>query len=169
VYTSGFHFSKVNDCLKRFADVVLSLLLLIAAAPLMVMIAIAIRLDSQGPALFRQVRTGLFGRQFTILKFRSMQVDAESKAGPRWAALDDDRTTRVGRFIRKYRLDEIPQAINVLRGEMSLVGPRPERPCFVEQLNREIPFYDLRHLCEARYHRVGASQISLWRLYRRCV
>ncbi len=145
VYTSGFHFSRASDYLKRFADVVLSLLLLVATAPLLIILAIAIRLDSPGPALFRQDRAGLFGRRFTILKFRSMRIDAESQAGPRWASENDDRTTRVGRFLRKYRLDEIPQAINVLRGEMSMVGPRPERPCFVEQLKAEIPFYDLRH------------------------
>lgn len=145
VYTSGFHHSKMSVLLKRCFDVVFSLLLLVATAPLMLIVAIAIKLDSPGPVLFRQTRTGLFNKPFTIFKFRSMRADAEAKHGPRWAQQDDDRVTRVGRILRKCRLDEIPQAINVLRGEMSVVGPRPERPCFVEQLSQNIPFYDLRH------------------------
>jgi sugar transferase (PEP-CTERM system associated) len=145
VYTSGFRHSKGSVLLKRCMDVIVSLVLLILTAPVMLAVAIAIRLDSPGPVLFRQTRVGLFGKQFTIYKFRSMRSDAEAKLGPRWAQLGDTRVTRVGRLIRKFRLDEIPQAWNVLRGEMSIVGPRPERPCFVEQLSQNIPFYDLRH------------------------
>jgi len=145
VYTSGFRHSKSSVFLKRCVDVAFALLLLIATAPVMLIVAIAIKLDSPGPVLFRQVRAGLFGKQFVIFKFRSMRSDAETELGPRWAQRDDNRATRVGRVLRRFRLDEIPQALNVLRGEMSVVGPRPERPCFVEQLSQNIPFYDLRH------------------------
>ena len=144
VYTSGFSQSEVSLFVKRCFDV-LFVLLLILSAPLLLLIVIAIKLDSAGPALFRQVRVGLHGKTFTIYKFRSMRQDAESLAGPTWAKECDERVTRVGRVLRRFRLDEIPQAINVLRGEMSLVGPRPERPHFMEQLGREIPFYNLRH------------------------
>jgi len=145
VYTSGFRHSKASILLKRTFDVAFSLLLLLLTAPLMALVAIAIKLDSRGPVLFRQERAGLFGKPFTIFKFRSMRLDAEAKLGPSWAQADDDRATHVGRIIRKFRLDEIPQAINVLRGEMSMVGPRPERPIFVDRLSQTIPFYDLRH------------------------
>lgn len=129
---------------KRLIDIAAALMLLAAAAPLILLVAIAIRLDSPGPILLRQRRVGLGGKVFSMLKFRSMVADAE-KDGPRWAEKDDRRVTRVGRIIRKTRVDEIPQALNVLRGEMSFVGPRPERPEFVEILEREIPDYHLRH------------------------
>ncbi len=145
VYTNGFRHSKASRFLKRCVDIVFSLFLLIATAPLTLITAVAVKLDSQGPVLFRQTRVGLFGKPFTIFKFRSMRVDAEANVGPRWATEGDDRMTRVGRIIRRFRLDEIPQALNVLRGEMSVVGPRPERPVFVDQLSQKIPFYDLRH------------------------
>jgi lipopolysaccharide/colanic/teichoic acid biosynthesis glycosyltransferase len=126
-------------------DVTVALLLLLFTAPLLALVAIAIKLDSAGRVLFRQIRVGLHGKTFTILKFRSMRTDAEFECGPVWAAVHDERVTRVGRLLRKFRIDEIPQAINVLRGDMSLVGIRPERPYFVEQLTEEIPFYNLRH------------------------
>jgi len=126
-------------------DLIFAVLLLVLTAPLMVIVAIAIRLDSRGPVLFRQVRVGQDGKTFVIYKFRSMREDAEFKSGPAWATERDERITRVGRFLRKFRLDELPQAINVLRGEMSVVGPRPERPYFVDRLIEEIPFYDIRH------------------------
>ncbi len=142
VYTSGFRHSKVS---KRCFDIVFALLLLILAAPLLLLIAIAIKLDSAGPALFRQVRVGLNGKTFVVYKFRSMRQDAECHGGPVWAAVCDPRVTRIGRWLRKFRLDELPQALNVLRGEMSWVGPRPERPFFVDRLAREIPFYNFRH------------------------
>jgi len=111
----------------------------------MVLIFIVIRLDSKGPVLYRQTRVGLTGKVFNLIKFRSMRIDAESGTGPQWAQRDDPRITHVGRFLRKYRLDELPQFLNVIRGEMSFVGPRPERPAFVEQLQEQIPFYDERH------------------------
>jgi sugar transferase (PEP-CTERM system associated) len=144
IYTSGFCQSKISLFLKRCLDV-LFVLMLILALPLLLLIAIAIKLDSRGPVLFRQVRVGLHGTTFTIYKFRSMRQDAEFAAGPVWAKEIDDRVTRLGRLLRRFRVDEIPQAINVLRGEMSLVGPRPERPYFMDKLAREIPFYNLRH------------------------
>ena len=115
------------------------------AAPLMALIAVAIKLNSRGPVLFRQERVGLDARVFVLNKFRSMRHDAEAETGPTWAKEQDSRITAVGRTLRKFRLDELPQAFNVLRGEMSFIGPRPERPCFVEMLRKEIPYYDLRH------------------------
>ena len=145
VFSDGFNRSKASLCLKCFFDVILALLLLIAAAPLLAVIAIAIKVDSAGPLFFRQVRVGLHGTTFVIYKFRSMRQDAEMKSGPVWAEEQDPRVTTVGRLLRKFRLDEIPQLINVLRGEMSLVGPRPERPYFVDRIERQIPLYGLRH------------------------
>ena len=130
---------------KRFIDIVLAAALLIVLSPIIIVAALAVKLDSSGPVFYRQTRLGSGGVPFQIVKFRSMRQDAE-RDGAKWAAKNDDRVTRVGRFIRKTRIDEIPQAINVLRGEMSFVGPRPERPEFVETLRREIPNYDLRHL-----------------------
>src|SRR5205823_1582792 len=102
-------------------------------------------LDSKGSVIYRQVRVGWKGKNFEVLKFRSMRTDAESANGAQWATQDDPRVTRVGRFIRKYRLDELPQFLNVIRGDMSFVGPRPERPVFVESLRQAIPYYDERH------------------------
>ena len=128
------------------------------------MTAVLVRLDSPGPVLYRQKRVGLHGETFTLLKFRSMAIDAEAGGAPRWATQQDPRITRVGNFIRPMRIDELPQLINVLRGEMSLIGPRPERPHFVEELARIIPFYRERSLREARHHRMGTGQFPLWRL-----
>jgi len=130
---------------KRMIDVAISLAFLLFAAPLCLFVALAICLDSPGPVFYRQERVGLNGAIFKAWKFRSMRVDAESDGSPRWAGARDDRVTRVGRFIRKVRIDEIPQILNVLAGEMSFIGPRPERPFFVEQLRAQIPYYDLRH------------------------
>jgi lipopolysaccharide/colanic/teichoic acid biosynthesis glycosyltransferase len=110
----------------------------------MVIIAIAIRLESDGPILYRQTRVGWRGRTFDVMKFRSMRVDAE-RNGAVWAAVGDSRLTRFGRFIRQHRLDELPQFLNILKGEMSLVGPRPERPVFVHDLRKQIDYYDERH------------------------
>lgn len=145
VYSNGFKHSQTGAFLDRCFDVTFALLLLLFAAPLLVAIAVAIKIDSEGPILFRQVRTGLHGRTFVVYKFRSMRHDAERIAGPVWAAERDERVTGVGRLLRLFRLDELPQAFNVLKGDMSMVGPRPERPCFVDQLVQEIPFYNLRH------------------------
>jgi sugar transferase (PEP-CTERM system associated) len=145
VYTNGFNRSHARVCLERCFDVASSLLLILLAAPLLLLIAIAIKVDSAGPVLFRQVRVGLHGKTFVIYKFRSMRDDAELEAGSAWAVEGDARVTRVGRLLRLFRLDEIPQAFNVLKGDMSMVGPRPERPCFVDRLAQVIPFYNLRH------------------------
>jgi exopolysaccharide biosynthesis polyprenyl glycosylphosphotransferase len=135
---------RLQAAVRRGIDIAGSLALLAFTLPLLVLTAAAIRLDSPGPVLYRQERVGKDGRVFTLYKFRSMRCDAEAAGTPRWASRCDDRVTRVGRFIRLTRIDEIPQAINVLCGHMALVGPRPERPAFVEQLSRAIPHYDAR-------------------------
>jgi sugar transferase (PEP-CTERM system associated) len=145
VFTDGFRLSNTSTCLKRSFDVTFAILLILLTAPLLAVIAVAIKIDSVGPVLFRQMRVGLHGKSFVIYKFRSMCQDAELETGPVWTRERDERVTTVGRVLRKFRLDEILQALNVLRGEMSLVGPRPERPYFVDLLEQEIPFYNLRH------------------------
>jgi exopolysaccharide biosynthesis polyprenyl glycosylphosphotransferase len=129
--------------LKRICDMVFAVSALVFFWPLLTLCAIAIRLESAGPVIFRQTRVGLHGKPFTIFKLRTMRHDSESK--PQWAQVDDVRVTRIGHFLRRTHIDELPQLLNVLRGEMSFVGPRPERPEFVEQLNEQIPFYDVRH------------------------
>ena len=131
--------------IKRLSDVILALALLLVMLPVMAGAAVLIKLESRGPVIFRQPRTGLGGGEFEILKFRSMTDDAE-RNGPQWAQRSDPRITRVGRFIRLLRIDELPQLVNVLKGEMSFIGPRPERPVFNETLEKEIPLYNLRHL-----------------------
>jgi sugar transferase (PEP-CTERM system associated) len=140
----GFTQGLLTKLLKRFLDVVVSLSLLVLTLPVMLVTALLIKLDSPGPVLYRQQRLGLHGKVFTLCKFRSMRVDAEAGGKPRWAQHRDPRVTRVGRFIRPMRIDELPQLINVLLGEMSMIGPRPERPHFVEQLSRVIPLYRQR-------------------------
>jgi len=145
VFTDGFARSTVTLILKRAIDLASGIVGLAISAPLMLLVAIAIRLDSKGPIIFRQTRVGLRGKCFELLKFRSMRVDAEDGTGARWAIANDPRVTRVGRFLRKYRLDELPQFVNVIKGEMSLVGPRPERPEFVDKLRQQICYYDERH------------------------
>ena len=136
---------RLDAAVQRITDIVLSLALLVFTLPLMLLTVVAIRLDSQGPVLYRQERVGLHGRPFTLLKFRSMRTDAEAR-GPVWAAQRDSRVTRIGSFIRLTRIDELPQLLNVLRGEMSFIGPRPERPHFVAQLEQALPFYRDRAL-----------------------
>ncbi len=133
----------LTSAVRRGRDVVCSLTLLALSLPLLLTMGCLIKLDSPGPVLYRQQRVGMNGRPFNLLKFRSMRIDAEA-GGPQWAAERDTRVTRIGAFIRAFRIDEIPQLLNVLRGEMSLVGPRPERPFFVEQLVQVIPHYDDR-------------------------
>jgi sugar transferase (PEP-CTERM system associated) len=130
---------------RRLLDITLSSIGLFLSLPIMLLAAIAIKLDSRGPILYRQTRVGQHNRHFTIMKFRSMRVDAES-GGAVWAEEDDPRVTRIGRLIRKLRIDELPQFVNIIRGEMSFIGPRPERPEFVSLLEREIPYYSQRHL-----------------------
>ena len=144
ILSDGFRKSTMLIVAKRALDVVFSLIALLLCVPLFAITAIAIFVESGSPVLFRQERTGLNGRSFEMLKFRSMYNDAES-AGPQWASSGDHRITRVGKWLRKFRIDELPQVINVLRGEMSVVGPRPERPQFVSMLEEQIPFYGLRH------------------------
>lgn len=131
---------------KRCFDVAAALILLVLVWPLLLLAGLAIRLDSPGPVLFRQVRVGLYGQSFDVLKLRSMHIDAEADGQARWAAADDPRVTRVGAWIRKVRIDELPQIWNVLRGEMSFVGPRPERPAFVRDLEAHIVYYAERHM-----------------------
>jgi sugar transferase (PEP-CTERM system associated) len=144
IYGDGFRQGRVRSFIKRAFDVVVSATLLVLAAPVMVLAAIAIMLESPGPVIYRQQRVGRAGLTFDVLKFRSMRVDAEGDGTPRWAATNDDRVTWVGRLLRRARIDELPQLVNVLKGEMSFVGPRPERPYFVAQLGQSIPFYALR-------------------------
>jgi sugar transferase (PEP-CTERM system associated) len=145
VFSDGFHRSKANRIAKRSIDLALGILGFLFTAPVMLAVALAVRFDSKGPVIYRQTRVGLAGRNFDLLKFRSMCADAEASGGIRWAAKDDPRVTRLGGFLRRYRLDELPQFINVIRGDMSFVGPRPERPVFVEQLRKVISYYDERH------------------------
>lgn len=145
LYSDGFRFSKSRDIAKRMFDLVISIALLILFAPLMIPTAIAVFLESGRPVLYYQNRVGYNGRIFRIYKFRSMRQDAEKEGKAVWASKNDSRVTRVGAFIRNTRLDELPQLYNVIRGEMSFVGPRPERPEFVEGLSQKLDYYDIRH------------------------
>ncbi len=145
VFSGGFDYSTPRRLTKRCFDLFAACSLLLVAWPAMLLVALAVKLESKGPVIYRQVRVGEYGRHFEMVKFRSMRVDAESDGVARWATRDDDRSTRIGRFIRKTRLDELPQLFLVLTGEMSFVGPRPERPQFVDMLNSEIRYYDVRH------------------------
>ncbi len=134
-----------NRVLKRAMDIVVSAVVLLITAPFLLLIALLIKLESPGPALYIQERVGLDGKPFYVIKFRTMTVGAEEQTGPVWAAPNDPRVTRLGAFLRRHSIDEIPQFINVLLGEMSVVGPRPERPCFVEQFSQMVPGYMRRH------------------------
>lgn len=145
VFGDGFNQGTFRSAVKRMFDLVCTALLLVVSTPIMLLAALAIKLESRGPVFYRQERVGLAGSTFEVVKFRSMRVDAEKDGQPRWASANDDRVTRVGRVIRRLRIDELPQLFNVLKGEMSLVGPRPERPFFVEQLTQQVPFFAVRH------------------------
>jgi sugar transferase (PEP-CTERM system associated) len=145
IFSEGFRKSASLALMKRASDVLLALVGLIIAAPIMLAVAAVQRFASTGPVLYSQRRVGKDGRNFTIHKFRSMRVDAEAKTGAVWASADDPRVTTLGRILRRTRLDELPQLWNVLRGDMSFVGPRPERPEFVAELTTQIPYYGQRH------------------------
>jgi sugar transferase (PEP-CTERM system associated) len=146
IFSDGFSSSRMfSSAVKRIFDITASLILLTVTLPVIVIFALLVKLDSKGPAFFRQQRVGLYGESFTLIKLRSMRTDAE-KDGAKWAEKNDPRITRLGRFIRKVRIDELPQTWSVLKGEMSFVGPRPEVPSFVESLEEEIPFYSERHM-----------------------
>lgn len=147
-----------SNSAKRILDIFLSFSLLLFTIPLIIFVALAIKTDSSGPVLYRQARVGRAGKEFTILKFRTMCVDAESD-GPKWASRNDPRVTRIGLFLRKTRIDEIPQAINILKGDMSFVGPRPERPEFTENLAGQIPNFKARTLVKPGL--TGWAQVTL--------
>ena len=145
IFSDGFNKSDSLEAIKRLSDIVFALVGLVLASPLMFVTWLALRFDSSGPATYNQTRVGKDGVTFTIHKFRSMRVDAEAATGAVWAQANDPRVTKLGRFLRRTRLDELPQLWNVLRGDMSFVGPRPERPEFIAELSRQIPFYGQRH------------------------
>lgn len=150
-----------NRILKRIADIGVSSVLLVAAGPLMGFIALLVKLTSPGPVFYRQERISLGGEAFTMLKFRTMREDAEAGTGPKWADPDDPRRTRMGAFLRRMSLDELPQFWNVLKGEMSIVGPRPERPVFIDEFRKTVPRYMLRHKMKAGI--TGWAQVNGWR------
>jgi sugar transferase (PEP-CTERM system associated) len=170
VFSDGFHRSRLTALIKRSIDICFGVLGFVLSLPLMLAVALAVKLDSPGPALYRQIRVGWKGDPFEILKFRSMRIDAETQNGAQWATENDPRVTRAGRFLRKFRLDELPQFLNIIRGDMSFVGPRPERPGFVTALREEIPYYDERHSvrpgltgwAQVQYH-YGASVDDAYR------
>src|SRR5262245_48154734 len=145
VFADASRWTRLYKRARRLTDIALSGVIGLLASPLMLLTALAIKLDSRGPIFYLQERVGLHNMTFRIIKFRSMRVDAEAN-GPVWANEGDSRVTRVGRWIRKLRIDELPQLFNIIRGEMSLIGPRPERPVFIEQLEQRIPYYSERHL-----------------------
>lgn len=146
VFSDGFRKGRGFFTAKRLVDVVAAASGLLLAAPVMLLVAVAVKITSPGPAIYSQVRVGRGGAHFVIHKFRSMRADAEADSGAVWASRGDPRVTPIGRFLRRSRLDELPQLWNVLVGDMSLVGPRPERPEFIEELTRQIPFYGQRHV-----------------------
>jgi exopolysaccharide biosynthesis polyprenyl glycosylphosphotransferase len=156
-----YSFGHGPRILKRAFDLCVATVILILAAPVMLLAAAAIVIEDGRPVFFRQERVGLFGRTFNVLKFRSMRADAEARTGAVWSPNGDQRVTRAGAFLRRTSIDELPQLLNVLRGDMSIVGPRPERPTFVEWFRRELPRYDERHL--VRPGITGWAQLNMER------
>lgn len=160
IFGGGFNQGFARSAVKWVMDILGASILLLVSSPVMLISALFIFLESGGPILYRQERVGIHGRPFNVIKFRSMRTDAEKDGKPRWASAADTRITRVGKIMRKMRIDELPQIFCVLKGDMSLVGPRPERPYFVDQLTREIPYYAIRHSikpgltgwAQVRYH-----------------
>jgi sugar transferase (PEP-CTERM system associated) len=146
IFSEGFRKTRILLATKRALDLAVSAVGAVIATPIMLLVALAIRCTSQGPIFYHQRRVGLHGQVFTVHKFRTMKIDAERHTGPMWSTANDDRITSIGRLLRRTRLDELPQLWNVLLGEMSFVGPRPERPEFVSQLTEKIPFYGERHV-----------------------
>jgi exopolysaccharide biosynthesis polyprenyl glycosylphosphotransferase len=146
IFADGFRSSAFFLMLRRVVSFMASLVLLMVVLPVIPFVILAIKLDSKGPVLYRQKRVGRGGVTFYCYKFRTMRQDAEADTGPTWAGDDDPRITRVGKFLRSSRLDEIPQLWNVVKGDMAFAGPRPERPEFVEWLTQEIPYYPVRHV-----------------------
>jgi len=145
IYARGFKKTRLTKLQKRTSDILISSIGLIVTLPVSIITALLIKFESKGPVIYRQERIGEDGRIFNLFKFRSMRADAEQDTGPIWARQNDDRTTHIGKFIRKVRIDEIPQMVNVLKGDMSFVGPRPERPYFATMLTKKIPYYNHRH------------------------
>ena len=160
IFGDGFNQGLLRTAMKRIFDIVTALALLVVSAPLVLVTMALIAIASRGPVFYVQPRVGLNGKQFNVIKFRSMKTDAEQDGKPRWALAGDDRVTPLGKVIRKFRIDELPQLLNVLKGEMSMVGPRPERPFFVDKLVDDIPYYSIRHSvkpgltgwAQVRYH-----------------
>jgi len=172
VFGGGFDQSFLRSFIKRIFDLFASTIILIVSFPVMLITALCIYLEDRNPILYQQERVGMDGHAFMVLKFRSMRNDAEKGMKPQWAATNDTRTTKVGRIIRKLRIDELPQILNVFKGEMSFVGPRPERPFFVKQLCDEVPYYNVRHsikpgitgLAQVRYQYGASVEDSIQKL-----
>jgi sugar transferase (PEP-CTERM system associated) len=172
IFSDGFNQSFLRRFIKRTFDLVASAVIFTLAIPTMLIAGLLIFLEDHGPVLYKQERVGLNGKVYTVLKFRSMRMDAEAMGTPQWATSHDPRVTKIGRLLRLLRIDELPQVINVFKGEMSFVGPRPERPYFVEQLCKEIPYFNIRHsikpgitgMAQVRYGYAATTEDTIQKL-----